>query len=769
MHAALAVLLLCFVVSESVAQCSEGPTIELTEFPQAWSGDINNGYWEVTAPVLWTMKNSAGRTVGAMQGSFHQRGIASQDYQGRNYVSDLRETCTNCPTQWIYDERHEGGVTGYQWVVGDSHLHRTFSSPGVLSTHTYTYNFHTTNPSYESLLPQDQLLCLAAVDPKNNGPECGSTNHPIAIGTGNKWLVERDVADALGFSRTYNSNPATPTSVFGEHWMGSHTQRLEFDESGGIRAIRADGKVYRYTAAGSSYAADADVVERLSAEIGSGGTPVGYRLETADHGVERYDAAGRLNSVTSASGQVLTMAYDGDNRLSSVSDAFGRSLALTYDADGRVATLTGPGGGITRYTYDVIGNLTGVTYPDGKSRAYQYDHPPFRSHLTGITDEHGVQFATYYYDDQGRATSESLAGGVDEASLSYDADSTTVADALGNSRTYHFNTVQGRVKSTGQSQPDGAGCSAAASARSYDANGNATSQTDFNGVTTTYQYDPTRNLETQRVEASGLPEARTISTQWHGYWRAPVRVAEPLKITTYVYNGDGGVYCAPAGAKIPGRNGGTHPIKVLCSRTEQATTDADGTQAFGAAPTGAPRTWKWTYNAYGQVLTTDGPRTDVADTTTVTYHPASDPVVANRGRVATVTNALGHVTQYGAYDLNGNPLSIIDPNGEITTLAYDARQRLTRRTQGSRTTLYSYDAAGQLKQVNLPDGGTLTYTYDAAHRLTRISDGLGNHVSYELDGAGNRIAETIKDSNQALFQNIMRTFDALSRVQSEQR
>lgn len=157
-------------------------------------------------------------------------------------------------------------------------------------------------PSYESLLAQDQLLCLAAVDPKNNGPECGSTNNPIAIGTGNKWLVERDVAGALGFSRTYNSNPATPSSVFGEHWMGSHTQRLEFDAPAGVRAIRADGKIYRFNASGSSYTADADVVERLGAEFGSGGTPVGYRLETADHGVERYDVAGRLSSVTTAMG-----------------------------------------------------------------------------------------------------------------------------------------------------------------------------------------------------------------------------------------------------------------------------------------------------------------------------------------------------------------------------------------------------------------------------------------------------------------------------------
>ncbi|UCV30512.1 RHS repeat protein [Ferribacterium limneticum] len=32
-------------------------------------------------------------------------------------------------------------------------------------------------------------------------------------------------------------------------------------------------------------------------------------------------------------------------------------------------------------------------------------------------------------------------------------------------------------------------------------------------------------------------------------------------------------------------------------------------------------------------------------------------------------NALGHLTQYTAYDPNGRPLSITDPNGTITTLS----------------------------------------------------------------------------------------------------
>ncbi|MGH9931662.1 MAG: RHS repeat domain-containing protein, partial [Pyrinomonadaceae bacterium] len=47
------------------------------------------------------------------------------------------------------------------------------------------------------------------------------------------------------------------------------------------------------------------------------------------------------------------------------------------------------------------------------------------------------------------------------------------------------------------------------------------------------------------------------------------------------------------------------------------------------------------------------------------------------GQVQTVTNAAGHVTTYNTYNAHGQPLTITDPNSIVTTLTYDARQRLT--------------------------------------------------------------------------------------------
>jgi YD repeat-containing protein len=303
---------------------------------------------------------------------------------------------------------------------------------------------------------------------------------------------------------------------------------------------------------------------------------------------------------------------------------------------------------------------------------------------------------------------------------------------------------------------------------SYDANGNVSTRSDFNGNQTTYAYDLTRNLETQRVEASGKPESRTVSTQWHSYWRLPVKQSEPKKLSTWVYNGDtvGGsvVSCAPAGAVVPSINGGTQPIGVLCKQTEQATTDTNGSTGLSPTVTGTPRTWTYTYNQYGQVLTADGPRTDVADVTTYTYYDATDPDLGKRGNLATVSNALSHVTQITAYDLNGNPLTVVDPNGTVTTLTYDARQRLTGRMVGGETTSYQYDGVGQLRKATLPDGSFIAYTWDAAHRLTGVSDALGNQIVYTLDAMGNRTQEDVRDPANQLSRTRQRVYDALNRL-----
>ncbi|HET7832322.1 MAG TPA: hypothetical protein VFK88_05100 [Gallionella sp.] len=525
------------------------------------------------------------------------------------------------------------------------------------------------------------------------------------------------------------------------------------------------------------------------------GNYVGWTYVNEQDEVEAYDAAGKLISVTNRAGQTQALTYsDGTaganggymldatgapttavlpaGRLIRVTDPVGRALQFGYDAAGRIVKMANPSGGVYFFGYSgtlATDNLISVTYPDGNVRTYLYGEianvsatpdagVSYAHALTGILDENGNRYASWTYDSAGHAASSehgAFGSGIDHVGLTYGMpgangnSTTTVTDAMGVTRTYSFGTILSVVKNTGIAGQPCNGCSAAFG---YDANGNMTSRTDFNGNKTCYAYDLTRNLETARLE--GMPPGsscpadlatyapstpagsveRKITTQWHTTLRLPTMVAEPLRITTYVYDSQGN----------------------LLSKTIQPTTDATGGAGTTATANGTARTTTYTYNTAGQVLTIDGPRTDVTDVTNYGYDA--------QGNLVSVTNALNRLTTLGSYDAHGRPGTLTDPNGLVTSFTYDARGRLTARSAGGESTSYSYDGAGQLVAVNTPTGATYGYTYDAAHRLTGIADNLGNRVSYTLDAMGNRTKEEVFDGTGNLIQTHSRVFDALNRL-----
>ncbi|MEQ1667384.1 MAG: DUF6531 domain-containing protein, partial [Sulfuriferula sp.] len=573
------------------------------------------------------------------------------------------------------------------------------------------------------------------------GSACPSTGNPINAAVGNKFQVETDYSSngvlPLSMIRTYNSSTSAVFTV-GTGWQHSYERYISVLANGSVEAMRGDGKAYTFTATNGIYSAP-DTSDTLQPITSTGGwtyTPA------HDDVIETYASSGRLITITHISGLTQTLGYDGYVRVSTVTDAFDRQLTFTYDSSSRIATMTDPTGGIYHYAYDSHNNLSTVTYPDNTIKTYLYENTSFPNALTGIIDENGARYATYGYDSQGRANLSTHALGDGQVNLTYNSDgSTAVTDTLGTSRTYNFTTVLGIVKSTGQSQPGGSGCGAAASALSYDTNGNVASRTDFNGIVTTYTYDLTRNLETSRTEASGTAQARTISTVWDTTFRLPDSITEPGKITRYTYDSHGNV-----------------------TQYSLQDTASDTTRSWNTS---------YTYSStvpdavFSKVV--NGPRTDVSDlTTTAYYDPAATcsgtAPIGCRGQISSVTNALNQTTNITQYDANSQPLSLTDPNGLTITLSYDLRQRLTRLTQGNLTTQYSYDPAGNLIQVSTPNGQTISYTYDAAHRLTDIQDGQGNHIHYTLDPMGNRTREDLYDPNGINVATHSRSFDALNRL-----
>jgi len=586
----------------------------------------------------------------------------------------------------------------------------------------------------------------AVIPLKNTGkpPLCSSGGNPINIGTGNKYQPETDYQGAgdfpLVFERTYNSDASTVSERLGtgSGWRHSYERSITSAANSSLAtAYRADGSAYDFTLTGNNGSPAADVNLKLSRSA----SPDTWLLTTEDGSVETYKATGKLQSIKSRSGATQTLTYDANGLLTAVIHSNGRSLTLSYDSNLRVATLQDPAGGLYRYVYNnSTGNLETATYPDQTTRTYLYNEPAnvgvdMPHALTGIIDENNHRFATFQYDGQKRAVLTQHADGAERVSVAYGSTSNTVTDALGTARTHRFQTLQGVVKSIGSDQPAGAGCSAAASTISYDANGNVASRTDFNGNLSCYAYDLSRNLETTRLEglapgsscpadlASYTPansSERKTSSQWHASYRLPSQIDQAGQRTAFSYDAQGN----------------------LLQKTVSA-----GSQT---------KTWTLTYNSNGQPLTIDGPRSDVNDVTRFSYDA--------KGDLNTVTDALGHVTTITSYNANGQPLALKDPNGLVTTFQYDLRGKPVASTVGTEITRYSYDAAEQLVKVTLPDASTMAYSYDNAHQLVSIADALGNHIDYTLDKMGNRLSSQVTDPANNLTRTRAQVFDSLSRL-----
>lgn len=462
----------------------------------------------------------------------------------------------------------------------------------------------------------------------------------------------------------------------------------------------------------------------------------GWQVNKSSGEIEIYDLDGRFLRVSSPAGLSLQLLYDAaGSRLERVEDDFGRGLSFFYDDPGnpdKITRFLDPDGNEYLYSYNSRGLLTRISYPDQTSgsssdnpnRVFHYEDSRFPDALTGITNENGERYTTYAYDSYGRAVSTELAGGVERTTVAYDdvANTSTLANAFGLQTSLHLNG-KGLIVEVGGSQSPAGLCPAANyQFHGYNAEGRKTSTTDWNGNVTVYEYND-RGLETRRVEAEGTGNQRLTTTSWHSEYPLPLEISSGNKTVAFTYDGVG---------------------RLL------SISESDATAA------GAPRITSMTYNAAGLISAVDGPRIEVSDITTYDYDA--------QGNQIKITNALGQETNITSHDAHGLPLTIVDPNGTVTSLVYDARMRLLSQTVDGQTTSFSYDGAGNIVQTTLPNGSYLINTYDAAQRLVDIEDNLGNTVTYTLDGMGNRVQEEVRDAAGVLRQTLARTYNNLNRL-----
>ncbi|WP_197056515.1 RHS repeat-associated core domain-containing protein [Luteibacter mycovicinus] len=465
----------------------------------------------------------------------------------------------------------------------------------------------------------------------------------------------------------------------------------------------------------------------------------------------------------------------------------GRALHFFYDGSSRLTQVTLPDGALLKYSYDAsTGDLIGVQYPDGKTRQYLYNETDLTGGknlpglLTGILDETGKRFESTTYDSSSRALSSSRAGGVNALTVTYGTSTSlptvsTVTTALGTKTNLGFKNILGTLKVSGSSQPCGGGCNQPWQARTYDTRGYPASAKDFNGAVTTTTYDA-QGLLTRQVEAAGTDAQRNTSMTWETVHRVP--------LTQAVSNADGNVVSKQAWAynargQVTAECAIDPSVTVTYACGSQAHapkgirqvkyTYCDATDA-----TQCPRV--------GLLLTVDGARTDITDLTRFSYFLTSDEsgcaalggACHRAGDPATITDAAGLVTSYLSYDKAGRLARAKSADGVITDYSYTPRGQLATTvvralstgvaSGADATTHIAYTPDGAVRTVTDPDGIVTTYAYDDAHRLTDITDGLGRRMHYTLDAAGNATKAQSITAAGTVVKSTSRSFNTLGQL-----
>lgn len=595
--------------------------------------------------------------------------------------------------------------------------------------------------------------------------ECANAN-PCHPSTGDKSRAETDFSFAgRPFTRVYHSLRQLRGSVgFAEGWTHPYTDKvIRYPSDAVLRVMDDQGTYETFTSTnGTHYFGKNSINRRLDA-VDAGG--IGYRLRSPDGEIKEFDGDGQLIAVrdTRAPQNDVTITRFGST-IFALTDVRGRMALFSYRGDGLLSGIQLPDQSTVQYHYDADGNLTSVDYGNGQIKQYHYHESGLasssqRHHLTGITDETGVRYASFGYDNKDRVTSSRVLGSPNDlTTLTYDTTHhVTVNTASGGARGYTMQPgMYRRILSVTESN--------GSQNRSYDAQGRLESVTDKRGVQTSYAYtvgylsavtegvntpqqrrtefvrDPTTNLVTeQRVyDASNTLKAKS-TTAYNA--RGQATVATSIEPVTLVSRSSTIAYCEQSGV-----DAGTCPM-------------------------------------IGLMTSADGPRTDVTDTIMYSYRMADEASCATtpstcayrKGDLWKVTNGKGHVTEVLAYDAAGRVRSLLDVNGVTTDMEYSPRGWLTaRKMRGTdhavetddRITRIAYTAQGLVERVTLPDGTYIAYGYDAGRRLTGIMDNAGNAIAYTLDGAGQRVKKDVEDAGGTLRRTLSRSYNTLGELQA---
>ncbi len=460
-----------------------------------------------------------------------------------------------------------------------------------------------------------------------------------------------------------------------------------------------------------------------------------------------YDKAGNRirekryleeQSLTGASGRVLTISYgyDKDNRLVEVTDSTGALITYQYDAKNRKtierSKINAEHTQLLQYTYDAGGRLTRVTKSAdregcGKSRVsvdYRYDS---RGNNTRILLPTRAEILREY-DGVNRLVKEihvDKAGGIhNETRFSYDKAGNLIC--IRDNRGRETGIIYDRMnREISRRERDGG-----VTRIFYDRNNRpvkviapnayALHGKEGEGVGFTYDEEgrvltviaPDGTLQETNVYDEAGQLLQTLDGEGNGVSYTYDLGGRRTRIATtgqasqsYTYDALGHVTSATDGAGNPTRYGLDHWGRIVDLEK------ADGSHEY----------YGYDY-AGNRILATDGK----GHTTTWRYNRINRPAV--------MTDAEGKQETY-AYDEEGRLCRKTDRNGVETHYTYNLYGNLLSRRAGELVESYQYTPEGLLKAA-LAGGMRYTYTYDAMGRLAgkEASGRKLLSLSYDLNG-----------------------------------
>ncbi|WP_421567529.1 RHS repeat-associated core domain-containing protein [Stenotrophomonas sp. PD6] len=590
--------------------------------------------------------------------------------------------------------------------------------------------------------------------------QCDLRGNPVSVVSGSKVQREVDVdLEWFQLYRTFDSSFRMLGGI-GGNWTHNLNVRLYSASGGGIAVVVfPSGSILGFSGL--------EAIDGSGVVIKKDGS--GHVLFLKD-GRYRFNSSGRLNRIERYAGDALDIEFDGLGRISRVVHSTGRSLEFGYADDyaygeSELAFVKDQDGILVTYSFDDLSRLTGVAYRDGTSRHYLYEDAKYRWLLTGVEDETGARYATYAYNDDGLAVASEHAGGVQKHTFQYGSDgATTYTNPLGVVERVAFTpaTPYRKIASSTTLAGTESWEYAPYSGTGSDFRRRVKSHTQRNGRIDLYAYqdltDPVLgDVRIKRVtEASNRPEANVTEVWKRRDTNQIVKQVSGARTQTWQYNARGQVI---------------QESTVTTAGQSRTTTYSYCDQIN--VQQGCP--------VVGLLLSVDGPMPGTADTVSYTYYAEDAPGCASGGNACTyrkgdlrkTVQPLGSTTEVLAYNGDGRPHLVMDPNGVVTEYRYTPRGWLASTTvkgpddassADDRVTSMEYLPTGQVSRTTAPDRTVATYEYDAAQRLIKVGDGAGNSIHYTLDAAGNRVHESYRGSDGAVTRAESRVYNGLSQL-----